>query len=544
MTFSCCLTGSTGLTISCGEVLLEAGHDIVTTVSPSRRVRGWARQRGILTADRFAPKADGAPRFDYLFSVVNGTVLDAHTLALARFGAINYHNGPLPSYAGAHAASWAILNGEASHGVSWHLMVERIDAGPILKQRLFRVPHGVDAAEVNAICHRLGTEAFVELVDELSSGRARAVDQDLASRTYFGLHAKQRSGGLVRWDESASAIARLVRAHQVGDVVNMFGTAKVDLGSLIAVVGDVSIETSRVPHAPGTVVEVVDDRIRVSTRTDDVSLRILSDLDGSLSARDLVLAAHLRLGAVLPLPDAGDGRALAAGLAATSRHEAFCARVIAEADPTPLPGAAGPPIGHLCAEVATALDPRSSAVAERDTIAAAATVLLIREWTGRANVVVSCDRPSSDDRPGRFFRAGLPLTISSDGTPLDVRSRVAKELAAVAGRDTYARDIVRRQKLGAPEVPFAVGRRDAYVRDALEERHPDPDRAQLRVSIEADGSLHMCSTGGRDWRALSSEQLALAADRLSSLTGQLVRSAPAPTAGGQCMASEAGAASG
>lgn len=544
MTFTCCITGSTGLTITCGEVLREAGHDIVTIVSPSSRVRSWGRERGIPTAEEFAAIVDEASRFDYLFSVVNGTVLDARTLALARLGAINYHNGPLPSYAGAHAASWAILNGERSHGVSWHLMVERIDAGPVLKQRRFRVPSDADAAEVNAICHRLGTAAFVELVDELSSGRARGADQNFAQRTYFGLHDKHPAGGVVRWDEDASTIARLVRAHQVGDVVNMFGTAKVDLGDAIAVVGDVSIETNHSPRVPGTVVEIVDDRIRVATSTDDVRIRVLSDLDGGASAHDLVWAVQLRPGAVLPRPADDDVLALAAACAAASRNESFCARTIATADRAPLPTADGPQAGHRRTEVTSVLGPRSLATDELDEIAVAATVLLIAEWTGRRVVVVSCVRPCSDPFTGRFLRTGLPLTIGAQGTPGDVRQRVAGEITAVAGRDTYVRDIARRRKLRTAAVPFAAGRRDADAPSPLDERRFGPRDAQLHISIDGDGLLHLYSAGGPDWRALSHTQLARAAERLPALIEQLVRAAPDDTADGHDVVPPAESASG
>ena len=52
-------------------------------------------------------------------------------LALAARGAINFHDGPLPRYAGLNAPVWAILNREPAHGVTWHLIEGGIDEGDI-----------------------------------------------------------------------------------------------------------------------------------------------------------------------------------------------------------------------------------------------------------------------------------------------------------------------------------------------------------------------------------------------------------------------------
>jgi folate-dependent phosphoribosylglycinamide formyltransferase PurN len=62
-------------------------------------------------------------------------VLPPTVLRLARRLAINYHDALLPNYAGGNAVSWALLHGEIGHGVTWHEMTERIDAGGILAHR-------------------------------------------------------------------------------------------------------------------------------------------------------------------------------------------------------------------------------------------------------------------------------------------------------------------------------------------------------------------------------------------------------------------------
>ena len=90
----------------------------------------------VAAIDEFAE----ASEFDYLFSVASYEVLPAALLARARRFPINYHDGPLPRYAGTYATSWALMHREPTHGVTWHVMVPKLDAGDLLKQ----VPVPVD----------------------------------------------------------------------------------------------------------------------------------------------------------------------------------------------------------------------------------------------------------------------------------------------------------------------------------------------------------------------------------------------------------------
>src|SRR5262245_38943901 len=70
----------------------------------------------------------------WLLSVRNPWIVPADALACVRRLAINFHDAPLPRYAGLHATSWAIVNGEREHGISWHEVTAGIDEGRLLVQ--------------------------------------------------------------------------------------------------------------------------------------------------------------------------------------------------------------------------------------------------------------------------------------------------------------------------------------------------------------------------------------------------------------------------
>src|SRR5216683_2208171 len=125
--FSCFIIGEGTLPIQCAEILLDREHMIYGIISSDIAVHDWAREREIPHIDPknkdIAPFLSEHP-FDYLFSIVNMYILPKRVLELPRRCAINFHDAPLPRYAGRYATSWAIMQGERVHGVTWHAMTE------------------------------------------------------------------------------------------------------------------------------------------------------------------------------------------------------------------------------------------------------------------------------------------------------------------------------------------------------------------------------------------------------------------------------------
>ena len=156
--FSAVFIGSQSLLIRCAERFMESGHELRAVVSADAAVRRWAAEHGQLVIEPGPGLATRlqALAFDYLFSVVHLSIVPANVLALPRIGAINFHDGPLPAYAGLNVTSWAILNQEREHGISWHLMEEAVDRGDILEQVRLPIDEDDTALTVNAKCFEAG----------------------------------------------------------------------------------------------------------------------------------------------------------------------------------------------------------------------------------------------------------------------------------------------------------------------------------------------------------------------------------------------------
>ena len=62
-------------------------------------------------------------------------LVPGEALAVPRLGVVNGHPSLLPRYRGPFPIAWAVRNGEAEIGMSYHLMDERFDTGNLLAQR-------------------------------------------------------------------------------------------------------------------------------------------------------------------------------------------------------------------------------------------------------------------------------------------------------------------------------------------------------------------------------------------------------------------------
>jgi methionyl-tRNA formyltransferase len=197
---SCFIIGAGSLLTQCADMLLAAGHRIDGIVSTDPDVRQWAHDR---TLPVHHPDADlhaflSEQPFDYLFSINNSRVLPAPILRLPSKGAINYHDSLLPKYAGVYATSWALIQREAAHGISWHLMTEQVDGGDILQQRRVDVAPDDTAFSLNLKCYQAGIAAFGDLLTDLATHRVHAVGQNAADRSYFGRSHRPAACGVVR----------------------------------------------------------------------------------------------------------------------------------------------------------------------------------------------------------------------------------------------------------------------------------------------------------------------------------------------------------
>jgi methionyl-tRNA formyltransferase len=419
------LAGSTSLMISCGEVLLERGHRVLAVVSRETAVTAWAEEAGITVVDAFAHlEAELSGRgFDYLFSIANFDIVPDVVLRLAHRGAVNFHGGPLPRYAGLNATAWAIINGETSHGVTWHLMTGGVDEGDVLKQQAVPIEPGDTAYVLNLAVYDAAIESFESMIADFELGRTRPRPQDLAQRTYFGKH--QRPSAVIDWSMSAESIDALARGLDFGPYPNPLTVPKIRIGQEVFLVPAIRGERGKTSLPPGTVLEASNELLRISVTGGEVLVReVLSYCGEPLQLAHVVASCGLSLGRRLDGPVPAESERILALSSEASRFERFWAAELSSLLPAvPLVAASLPDRGNE--RVSRPVDlPRtvlqrlcSMSWDGRFSLLAAGLALAMARLNGD-NVAAICVRPAgAAERYGglpRYFAQDLPVCVRLD----------------------------------------------------------------------------------------------------------------------------------
>jgi methionyl-tRNA formyltransferase len=103
------------------------GHNPLLTVIPV----GTAAELAALDSDLLSRAR--------LIAFVTAEIVPPSVLAALGYGAFNFHPGP-PNYPGWAPAHFALYDEVRQFGATLHVMVERVDAGPIIDVAFFPVP--------------------------------------------------------------------------------------------------------------------------------------------------------------------------------------------------------------------------------------------------------------------------------------------------------------------------------------------------------------------------------------------------------------------
>lgn len=313
--FSAYLIGNETLTRECGEMLLARGHHLAAVVTRNTDVRLWAEGRGLRVEayGRDLAARLGA-RVDWLLSVANLSVLGPEVLALAQ-GAVNFHDGPLPGYAGLNAPVWAILNGERQHGISWHLIAGGVDEGDVLESLSFEIAPQDTALTLNTRCFEAALESFPRVLAQLESGNLQRKPQDLSQRRLYLRDDRPAAMGRIDFAQPAEAVVRLVRALDHGRYWNPLTTAKIACADRVLNVG--AAEMAEGVGVPGQILHADEAGLVVACDVGAVRLMRLSCQEKGLAVSPATLAGAVLVAEVEGLTALG--QSLASGEPAMRR---------------------------------------------------------------------------------------------------------------------------------------------------------------------------------------------------------------------------------
>lgn len=186
-----------------------------------------------------------------------GRLIPDTLLEIPRHGMINIHASLLPKYRGAAPVHRAVIDGEATTGVTIMRVARELDTGDMFA----RVTRPIDADETSeAVEHdlsELGATLLMDVLDAIEGGTAIEAPQDPALATYAAKIT--REDGVIDWRQPAAAIHNHVR----GLYPWPHAFSYLDGSRIIILRTHQTPVTTTAP--PGTVVDVTRDAIHVAS---------------------------------------------------------------------------------------------------------------------------------------------------------------------------------------------------------------------------------------------------------------------------------------
>ncbi|MGY3108132.1 amino acid adenylation domain-containing protein [Bradyrhizobium sp. LM6.9] len=469
--------GSGTLAIRCVQLAIEMGHVIGAALCADGVFRDWAFRSNIpsiASVEELSSFLKAAP-VDLIFSVANPFILPADVLEWVRRGAFNYHDGPLPRYAGTHVTSWALLAQETEYAVTWHWIDDGVDTGDVVIQRQVLISPTDTALTLNLKCHEAAIEGFRELLTGLENRKLLAYPQALVDRSYFLRHRRPDSAGCLRWDQSAQEISAMTRALGFGPYhLNPMCLPKALLSDQAVKVRNLEVLAQSSGSPAGSLLEVHSSHWRVATGTEDVDV-CFGELDGQmLDAR--ALARHLKLdeGSRLPILSNEQARSITATHELLAPLEDFWRQRLEQFRTLHSPFlsssvAAAPPGWQSSSWFSPSALAKLSPL-DRSEYVATAWLIYFARITGETELQLGWT-PASDgsQAASKAIEAlispvvPMEVTIELANDFEEVRKTVAAELAQLRAHGSFARDLItrcpalRRMKALRSRRPWPIG---------------------------------------------------------------------------------------
>ncbi len=219
--------GTPDFSVGTLEALIEAGHEVVLTVTQPDKPKGRGKEM------QFPPVKEAALRHgievyqpkrirdqecveklascqaDIMVVIAFGQILPKEILEMTPYGCVNVHASLLPKYRGAAPIQWAVINGEKESGVTTMQMDEGLDTGDMLLKTTVALDEKETGGSLHDKLAEAGAKLCVETLKGLEEGTIQPQKQGESPTEYAKMLNKAM--GKIDWNQDAVSIERLIR---------------------------------------------------------------------------------------------------------------------------------------------------------------------------------------------------------------------------------------------------------------------------------------------------------------------------------------------
>ncbi len=230
--------------------------------------------------------------FNVMIVAAYGLIIPQAILDLPSLGCFNIHASLLPRWRGAAPIHRAILMGDESTGVTIMRVVQKLDAGDMIKKTKIQISEKDTTEQLTKTLSVLGSHLLIEVMEELrTKGEVQSTPQDEASVTYAEKVTKEESK--IDWQDTSLAILRKIRAF------NSFPVAQTEYREAVCKIceAQVAIDTNEDANI-GQIIKL-DEFIHVKCGEGVLSIKELQMPGGKrLKAKEFILGHRPILGDV------------------------------------------------------------------------------------------------------------------------------------------------------------------------------------------------------------------------------------------------------
>jgi methionyl-tRNA formyltransferase len=215
-----------GIVVWLDEQLRRLGHECVGVVTAEGPLGRYGDEPFSALLDVRPPHLDvlvagGSHRFAPLLAALEPDLaisggfplrIPEDALAVPRHGIVNGHPALLPRYRGPNPIGWALRNGDAEFGFTFHRMDADFDTGRVLAQGTVPLAGAERPQDVLGVLYGLATSLLPRALERVEAGDPGDV-QDEEDASYAGFFEPEYAE--VDWTRPAEEVHRQVRAWWV-----------------------------------------------------------------------------------------------------------------------------------------------------------------------------------------------------------------------------------------------------------------------------------------------------------------------------------------
>lgn len=151
-----------------------------------------------------------------VFSIMNTYLFPADVTKNPALTLINLHHALLPNHPGRNAEIWAIFEGDATTGVTWHMITPDVDAGEIILQRRVEITEHMTALKLFRALNQISEESFPAVFRAAMEGDLKTYPQPSDVRYPLRYAKDKPADGVLDLTWDIDKMYRFVRAMDYG----------------------------------------------------------------------------------------------------------------------------------------------------------------------------------------------------------------------------------------------------------------------------------------------------------------------------------------